>query len=101
MRHSTVPTINGIKLTITNFTITPKRWLTLNNANLQKRVIEDYICEWSFPIRTLLGKGRRNDVLEELRLNHNARRPLLVTDTTVGSLPIIQVKYLNIHLGGI
>ena len=91
MRHSTVPTINGIKLTISNLTITPKRRLTLNNANLQKRIIEDYTCEWSFPIRTLLGKCRRNEVINELRSNQNTSRPLIVTDKSVYNLPITQV----------
>ena len=57
--------------------------------------IEDYTCEWSFPIRTLLGKGRRNDVIKELYLKHKASRPLVVTDTTVQKLPIIQVCLYN------
>ena len=54
--------------------------------------IEDYTCEWNFPIRTLLGKGRRNGVIEELRTKHGAVRPLVVTDCNVQNLPIIQVK---------
>ena len=57
--------------------------------------IEDYTCEWSFPIRALLGKGRRNDVIKELYSKHKARRPLVVTDNTVQNLPIIQVYVYN------
>ena len=65
-----------------------------SNAKWKRTNIEDYKCEWSFPIRTLLGKGRRNEVIEELRSNHKAIRPLVVTDSNVQNLPIIQVKHI-------
>ena len=55
--------------------------------------IDDYTCEWSFPIRTLIGKGRRNDVIKELRLNQKAIHPLIVTDKSVYNLPITQVHH--------
>ena len=57
--------------------------------------IDDYTCEWSFPIRTLIGKGRRNDVIKELRLNQKAIRPLIVTDKSVYNLPITQVYIMR------
>ena len=53
--------------------------------------IDDYTCDWSFPIRTLVGKGRRNDVIKELRYNQQATRPLVVTDNSVYKLPVTQV----------
>ena len=53
--------------------------------------IDDYTCDWSFPIRTLVGKGRRNDVIKELRSNHRAARPLVVSDSNVENLSIVQV----------
>ena len=62
-----------------------------SSTNWKRTNIEDYTCEWSFPIRTLLGKGRRNEVINELRSNQNASRPLIVTDKSVYNLPITQV----------
>ena len=62
-----------------------------SNTNWKRTNIEDYTCEWSFPIRTLLGKGRRNEVINELRSNQNTSRPLIVTDKSVYNLPITQV----------
>ena len=62
-----------------------------SSTNWKRTNIEDYTCEWSFPIRTLLGKGRRNEVINELRSNQNVSRPLIVTDKSVYNLPITQV----------
>ena len=71
-----------------------------SNGKWTRDRIEDYTCEWNFPIRTLLGIGRRNEVIEELRTKHGAVRPLVVTDNNIQKLPIIQVKnimFLTTH----
>ena len=62
-----------------------------SDSKWKRTNIEDYTCEWSFPIRTLLGKGRRNEVIDELRSSQNTSRPLIVTDKSVYNLPITQV----------
>ena len=65
-----------------------------STAKWRRNRIDDYTCEWNFPRRTLLGVGRRYDVIEELRLKHGAVSPLVVTDYNIQNLPIIQVKRL-------
>ena len=92
MKRNTFKNLYTLKLSVPNANKYLIRGLT-SNAKWKRKNIEEYKCEWSFPIRTLLGKGRRNDVIEELRSNHKSVRPLVVTDRNVQKLPIIQVKY--------
>ena len=65
-----------------------------SSTKWRRKSIDDYRCEWSFPIRTLLGIGRRYDVIDELHSKHGATRPLVVTDHNIHKLPIIQVQML-------
>ena len=65
-----------------------------SSTKRRRKSIDDYRCEWSFPIRTLLGIGRRYDVIEELRLKHGAVRPLVVTDYNIQNLPVVHVQML-------
>ena len=76
-------------LTHVNLSITVRS--NSSSPKWKRTNIEDYTCDWSFPIRTLVGKGRRNDVIKELRSNQQATRPLIVTDKSVYKLPITQV----------